>query len=256
MSNTMYKINGRTRKTQKRESGVFPMASGACWGRLAAPLWSRCPSVISLTLGGASPSRCARRRRLTRAVSETETRWALGNKDKISICVCVCVCLSKSVDVSLCVHLKKTHILWGCVLFIFCTRAHTMLSFIINVFLQHGCFYFSVWWSSLRLQLFPALQCWLWWRDVWQCEQSLWRHHLPAWLPTDTSLWYWSVCLVPLLKLSLCPGGKHVRQTTTFLTLINMLHSDVWRTNWHKCFKPKTSTTTIAAAAAATTTTK
>ena len=32
------------------------VASGACSGRLAAPLWSRCPSMISLTLGSASPS--------------------------------------------------------------------------------------------------------------------------------------------------------------------------------------------------------
>ena len=58
----MYKINGRTRTTRKQESSLRPVVSGACSGRLPAPLRSRCPSVI-LTLGGASPSRCARRRR-------------------------------------------------------------------------------------------------------------------------------------------------------------------------------------------------
>ena len=45
----------------KAQERFFPVASGACSGRLAAPLWSRRPSVISLTLGSASPSRCARR---------------------------------------------------------------------------------------------------------------------------------------------------------------------------------------------------
>ena len=36
----------------RHESTIFsPMTSGACSGRLAALLWSRCPSVISLTLG-------------------------------------------------------------------------------------------------------------------------------------------------------------------------------------------------------------
>ena len=57
------KINGRTRTTRKRESHVSPVASGVCSGRLTAQLWSRCPSVIPLTLSGASSSQCARKRR-------------------------------------------------------------------------------------------------------------------------------------------------------------------------------------------------
>ena len=64
----------QTKRTQLREGRerhesarviFFALASGA--------LWSRCPSVAPLTLGGASLSRCARR------------RWC--------VCVCVCVCV-------------------------------------------------------------------------------------------------------------------------------------------------------------------
>ena len=44
MSNTMYKINGRARKTQKRESGVFPRGQ---WCVLRS---SGCSAVVPLSL--------------------------------------------------------------------------------------------------------------------------------------------------------------------------------------------------------------